>query len=111
MTVAEQFALAVCEPEVTVIVAVLVPAVEYEFAHVEPVPVHSPDHKYVYELEPPETVGVNVIVFPVVVLDGEAKQEAVRFAVGVVTVALQFAVVLCPPEVTVIVEFFVPEIE
>lgn len=48
------------------------------------------------------------MILPIVVLEGLAEHEAVRSAGEVVTVALQFAVIVSVPEVTVTVPVFVP---
>ena len=113
MTTTEQFADALCEPELTVTVAVFVPAVEYDLVIEEPDPDKPsvPDHEYVYAPVPPEAEAINVVELSVCIEEGFEKQEAVRFAVGAVTTTLQLAVLLCEPELTVTVAVFVPAVE
>ena len=78
LTVTGQLTVCVSEPEVTVRLGLYVPGIEKDSGQVESVPVQSPDHWYVYEPSPPETMEAKVIVWPVVAGLGEAEQETTK---------------------------------
>jgi hypothetical protein len=86
----EQAIVLVCEPEVIVTLAVLVPAEEYVFAtdfpelESESVPLHE----YVYEPVPPDGEAVQVALPPAVIEVGETEHEPVRVGGGGVITTL-----------------------
>ena len=76
-----------CVPDVTVIEAVFVPVVTYDFTMglVDPERLSVPVHEYVYAPVPPDGTAVQVTFCPVTTDVGEAEQVVVRAVGSIVT--------------------------
>ena len=95
---------AVCDPDVTVTVALFRPplpyVVETEALLLFGMPV--PLHEYEYDPLPPFVVATQLTVSPMLAVNGEDAQETVRVGREVeVMLALHVAVAVCVPDVTV----------
>lgn len=68
------------------------PAVEYVFATFEVAPesASAPDHTYIYEPVPPDTVDCQLIDWPISALAGTALQETVKLGDDALKVAVTF---------------------
>ena|SRR3989344_1729754 len=92
----------VCAPEVMVTLAVLVPAVAYDFGTDAPEPVRLsvPLQEYVYVPVPPEAVALQVAEPPAVIDVGETVQEPLRAGTVTATDAFALALPFVPVQVT-----------